>query len=181
MRASLVVLALAISPFVATVSKAQDPAPGSTMPQCEKDPGNPSSTGDESRTKKCPVSLPPATGTATITGNVFFDLAPYDAVFDPNAEIGIAGWYVVLTGPTGSSRFLTDGTGFFSFAGLPSGVSYTLCVEASAGWTQTAPAGGASCTNSANGVTSLGYTISVPALAVDATIADHNFGFYSNP
>lgn len=175
MRGSLVVLALAISPLVATVARAQDPVPSNgTMPQCVKDPGNPSPTGDSSRTRKCPPTPPPTTGTATITGTIFYDLPPYDGVFDPEGEIGIAGWYVVLTGPAGSSRFLTDGTGFFSFAGLPSGASYTLCVEPSAGWTQTAPTKGASCLNS------IGYTIDVPALTADSTIANQNFGFYSN-
>jgi hypothetical protein len=181
MRASFAMLALAISPFVATVSEAQDPAPTSTMPQCQKSSGNPSSSGDESRTKKCPPPPPPTTGTATITGTVFFDLAPYDGVFDPDAEVGIAGWYVVLTGPTGSSRYLVDGSGSFSFAGLPSGATYTLCVEPSAGWTQTAPSSGVSCTNAANGMTSSGYTIVVPALAVDTVIPARNLGFYSNP
>jgi hypothetical protein len=112
---------------------------------------------------------------ATITGTLFFDQSPYDGVFDPNNEVGIAGWYVVLTGPTGSSRFLTDGTGFFSFAGLAGGATYTLCAEPSAGWTQTVPTSGASCLNS------VGYTIVVPALASDTTIANQNLGFYSNP
>jgi hypothetical protein len=175
MRGSLVVLALALSPFVATVSKAQDPVPSSgTMPQCQKDPGNPSTSGDSSRTKKCPPPPPPTTGMATITGTVFFDLPPYDGVYDPNNEVGIAGWYVVLTGPSGSSNFLTDGSGFFSFAGLPSAATYTLCVQPSLGWTQTAPTSGAACTNS------FGYTINVPPLAADSTIANQNFGFYSN-
>lgn len=178
MRGSLVVLALAISPSIAAVAKAQDPAPsGDPMPLCQKDPGNPSTSGDSSRTKKCPPPPPPpaTTGTVTITGTLFFDLAPYDGVFDPNNEVGIAGWNVVLTGPTGSSRFMTDGTGYFSFAGLPGGTTYTLCVEPSAGWTQTAPTTGASCLNS------FGYTITVPSLSADSTVANQNFGFYSNP
>lgn len=174
MRASLVVLALAISPLAATTAKAQSPAPsGSTIPQCQKDPGNPSPTGEENRTKKCPPP-PSANGKVTLTGTLFFDLAPQDGLYDPANEIGIAGWNVVLTSPTGSVKFMTDASGFFSFAGLPSGATYTLCVEPSAGWTQTAPTSGASCLNS------FGYTIVVPALAVDATISDQNFGFYSN-
>lgn len=175
MRGTFVVLVLAISPFVTTASKAQDPSPsGDPMPLCQKAPGSPSTTGDSSRTKKCPPPPPPATGMATITGTVFFDLPPYDGVYDPNNEVGIAGWNVILTGPSGSWTFLTDGTGYFSFAGLPSGATYTLCVQPSAGWTQTAPASGASCLNS------VGYTINVPPLATDATIANENFGFYSN-
>ena len=177
MRGSLVVLALAITPFVSTVATAQDPAPSSTMPLCQKEPGTPSTTGDDSRTKRCPTDPPPppTTGTATITGTLFFDLAPYDGVYDPNNEVGIAGWNIVLTGPNGTSQFLTDGTGFFSFAGLPGGATYILCAQPSAGWTQTAPTSGASCPSS------YGYTISVPALAADTTIANMNLGFYSNP
>lgn len=179
MRRSFVVLALALSPLVSIVAQAQDPTSG-TKPMCQKDPGNPSSTGDASRTKSCltdpppPPPPPPTTGTATITGTLFFDLAPYDGIYDPNNEVGIAGWNVVLTGPTGSTQFMTDGTGFFSFAGLPGGATYTLCAQPSAGWTQTAPMSGASCPSS------FGYTITVPALAADTTIANMNIGFYSN-
>lgn len=180
MRGSIVVLALAMSPFVATVSKAQDTTSTTDSPKvCVKDPGNPSTSGDASRSKKCPTPTPtppppPAnTGKATISGNVFFDLPPYDGVFDAVNEVGIAGWNVVLTGPTGSTTFMTV-TGDFSFAGLPGDATYTLCVQPSAGWTQTAPTSGAACLNS------FGYTIVVPPLAADSTITGKDFGFYSN-
>ena len=172
MRGTVVVLALAMSTFVATASEAQDTASTSVPKVCVKDPGNPSSNGDASRSKKCPTPPPPATGKVTISGTVFFDLPPYDGVFDPNEEVGIAGWNVVLTGPTGSMSFMTV-TGPFSFAGLPGDATYTLCVEPSPGWTQTAPSSGAACLNS------FGYTIVVPPLASDSTITK-NFGFYSN-
>lgn len=172
MRGSIVVLALAMSTLVAPVAKSQD-APK----VCVKDPGNPSTSGDASRSKKCPTPTPPPppanTGKVTISGNVFFDLPPYDGVFDPANEVGIAGWNVVLTGPTGSTTFMTV-TGDFSFAGLPGDATYTLCVEPSAGWTQTAPMSGAACLNS------FGYTIVVPPLAADSTITGKDFGFYSN-
>ena len=170
MRGTVVVLALAMSTLVGTVSKAQDTQP--TIPNvCIKNPGNPSPTGDASRSKKCPTT-PPTTGTVTISGTVFFDLPPYDGLFDPDNEVGIAGWNVVLTGPSGSMSFMTV-EGPFSFAGLPGDATYTLCVEPSPGWTQTAPTSGAACTNS------FGYTIVVPPLAADSTITK-NFGFYSN-
>ena len=175
MRGSVVVLALAMSPFVATVSKAQDTTSTSLPKVCAKDPGNPSSSGDASRSKKCPTQSPPPanTGKVTISGNVFFDLAPYNGVFDAADEVGIAGWNVVLTGPTGSMTFMTV-TGDFSFAGLSGDATYTLCVEPSPGWTQTAPMSGAACLNS------FGYTIVVPPLAADSTITGKDFGFYSS-
>ena len=182
MRGTLVVLALAMSPLLTSVAKAQDPIPtsDSSRPMCEKDPGNPSPEGEANRTKKCP---PVATGKVTISGIVFFDLAPYDGVYDPNNENGIAGWMVVLTGPTGQLTYNTAtdplNPGVFSFAGLPSGATYTLCVQPVIGWTQTAPTSGASCTSSVG--SSWGYTIVVPPLAVDAVVGDQNFGFYSVP
>lgn len=179
MRGSLVVLALAMSPFVATTSQAQDPTPASsdTRPMCQKDPGNPSPSGEANRTKKCPP--PPPMGKVTITGTVFFDLPPYDGMFDPINENGLAGWTVVLTGPTGQQSYNTAtdplNPGFFTFSGLPSGATYTLCVVPAAGWTQTAPTSGTLCPNG------FGYSIAVQALAVDVVISDQNFGFYSNP
>ncbi|HEY2377328.1 MAG TPA: carboxypeptidase-like regulatory domain-containing protein [Gemmatimonadaceae bacterium] len=185
MRGSLFVLAMAMSPFVTTVSKAQAPAStsSSSRPMCQWDPGNPSANGEANRTKKCPPPPPPATGKVTITGMVFFDLAPYDGIFDPDNENGIAGWTVVLIGPTGQLTYSTatdpNNPGFFSFAGLPSNATYTLCVQPAPGWTQTAPMGGASCTSSVG--SSWGYTFAVPALAGDAVVSDQNFGFYSNP
>lgn len=169
MRGTVVVLALAMSIFVATASEAQDTASTSVPKVCVKDPGNPSPSGDASRAKKCP---PPNVGTVTISGTVFFDLQPYDGLFDPDNEVGISGWNVVLTGPSGSMSFMTV-TGPFSFAGLPGDATYTLCVEPSSGWTQTAPTSGAACLNS------FGYTIVVPPLAADTTITK-DFGFYSN-
>ena len=182
MRGSMVVLALAISPFVASVSKAQDPTSTSnrSRPMCAKDPGNPSPTGEANRTKKCP---PVATGKVTISGIVFFDLEPHDGIYDPGNENGIAGWTVVLTGPTGQFTYNTatdpNNPGAFVFADLPTGATYTLCVQPQAGWTQSAPTAGATCTSSIG--TTWGYTISVPALAGDATVSDQNFGFFSNP
>lgn len=181
MRGSLFVLALAISPFVASVSKAQDLPSTSTKsrPMCSKDPGNPSPTGEANRTKKCP---PVATGKVTITGIVFFDLEPYDATFDPENEIGLAGWTVVLTGPTGQLTYNTatdpNNPGVFIFADLPTGATYTVCVQPPPGWTQTAPTGDATCTSSVG--TTFGYRIDVPALVGDATVSDRNFGFYSS-
>src|SRR5690349_23904569 len=122
MRGSLVALALALAPCAARIATAQatNPSSSSMRPMCEKDPGNPSPTGEANRTKKCPPPPPVATGKVTISGIVFFDLAPYDGVYDPNNENGIAGWTVVLTGPTGQLTYNTAtdplNPGVFSFA-----------------------------------------------------------------
>lgn len=180
MRGSLVVLALAISPLLASVSKAQDPTPPSnSRPMCEKNPGNPSPTGQTNRTKKCP---PVATGKVTISGIVFFDLDPFDGLYDPENELGLAGWTVVLTGPTGQLTYNTAtdpaNPGAFIFAGLPSNATYTLCVQPPVGWTQTAPTGGAVCTSSVGNT--WGYTIKVDPLVVDGVIPNQNFGFFAN-
>jgi hypothetical protein len=185
MRGSLVVLALAISPLLASVADAQAPASSSnsTRPMCEKDPGNPSPTGEANRTKKCPPPPPPPViGTVTISGTVFYDLPPYDGSYDQSSEQGIAGWTVVLSGPTGQLTYNTAtdplNPGNFIFSGLPTGATYTLCVQPMAGWTQTAPtSGGASCTSSVG--SSWGYTISVPPLVGESTVTGQNFGFYS--
>ena len=182
MRGSLVVLALAFSPLLAPVAKAQVPVSTTTRsrPMCEKNPGNPSPTGEKNRTKKCP---PVATGKVTISGIVFFDLEPYDGSYDPENEIGIAGWTVVLSGPTGQLTYNTatdpNNPGAFIFAGLPSNATYTLCVQPQMGWTQTAPTAGAVCSSSAGN--SWGYTITVRALTADSTVDNRNFGFYANP
>jgi hypothetical protein len=183
MRGSLVVLALAISPLLTTVSKAQNPSSNATRPMCQKDPGNPSANGEANRTKKCPPPPPTATGKVTITGMVFFDLPPYDGSFDSLNENGIAGWTVVLTSQTGQQwtyNTATDSSnpGSFIFADLPSGATYTLCVQPAMGWTQTSPTsamGGVSCPSGG-----IGYSIPVQPLAVDVGIGDQNFGFYSN-
>lgn len=180
MRGSLVVLAVALS--LASVAEAQ------TRPMCEKDPGNPSAAGEANRTKKCPPPPPPpVTGTVTISGTVFFDLPPYDGIYDPSNEQGIAGWDVILTGPTGQLTYNTatdpNNPGAFVFSGLPTGATYTLCVVPSIGWTQTAPTSTTTnvITCTTNGITTAGYSISVPPLAGDATVQGQDFGFYSNP
>ena len=60
MRGSLVVLALALSPLMTSVVGAQAPSTSDgSRPMCQKDPGNPSPTGEENRTKKCPPPPPP--------------------------------------------------------------------------------------------------------------------------
>jgi hypothetical protein len=184
MRGNVVVLALAMMPFVTRVSKAQDPVPPTdSRPQCSKDPGNPSDSGEANRTKKCPP--PPVTGTVSISGTVYFDLDPYNGIFDAPDENGIAGWDVVISGPSVPGGSMTYNTaadplkpGYFVFAGLPTNATYTLCVVPMAGWQQTGPtSGGPTCTGGA--FTTTGYTIDVPALAGDATVSDRNFGFFS--
>ena len=179
MRGSLVVLALAITPFVAKVSRAQDTAStsSSTKNVCVKDPGNPSPSGDANRTKKCPTPPPPPPpGTVTISGTVFFDLPPYNGIFDSPDENGIAGWDVILTGPTFQTTYNTatdpDHPGTFIFVGVPSNATYTLCVQPSSQWVQTSPSSGPTCIGTFGNT--FGYTI----VAGSTDISNQNFGFY---
>jgi hypothetical protein len=172
MRGSVVVLAFAIAPFLAPVLTAQDTASTTSTKQlCQKNPGNPSTSGDENRTKKCPTPPPPQVGTTTISGIVFFDV-DHDGSYITD-EVGIASWQVVLTGPVNMTTMSDGNTGTYSFAGLPAG-TYTVCVVPSPGWTQTSPAPGVACPSSN------GFTVVAPVQASDSTIPNINFGFYSN-
>jgi len=179
MRCSIV-LALVLTPFIATVSSAQDTQPADPGSQkCVlKQGGTPSDTGDASRTdpttrgsKDC---APVVYGHTTITGSVFFDLN-LNGTRDPDEE-GIVSWQVQITGPM-TQTATTDNTGSYSFSGLVPG-SYTICVMPPAGWTQISPTSGPQCTGS-NGVTSIGIVVNAPAQTTDSTIANINFGFVS--
>ena len=81
----------------------------------------------------CPVD------TGSIHGGKYRD-EDCDGQRDPG-ETGIAGWPIVVTGPSGTVTVYTDASGIFHLWGLPNG-TYTVCELGAAGWTQTQPAGG---------------------------------------
>ena len=224
MRRLTLALALAISPFVTRVARAQDTKRDTHQSllswlwrdkdddqkrghdddkKCEeRRRGNPSEKGRDHRAdprdkghKDCdkapppsqtpppqdpPPSQdpapPPAVGHTTITGSLFHDIDT-NGVFD-SSEFGLAGWTVELTGPVNQTA-LSDGNGFYSFAGLPAG-TYAVCVSPPMGWNQTLPAGGPSCATTF-GTSTMGYSVAAPALAVDSLIGNIDFGFLSMP
>lgn len=178
MRASRVVLALAMTFFAARVTRAQDTTQTSNTgdKQClQRARGNPSDSGASNRAdpslqgnKDC---APPSVGHAMISGTVFFDL-DLNGAFTPPDEVGLSSWTVLLTGPNVNQTASSDMSGTFSFSGLSSG-TYTLCVVMLPGWNQTGPLSGATCD------TGSGYRIVVPSLAADTTISRKDFGFVS--
>lgn len=113
-------------------------------------------------------------GTTGIQGSLFFDV-DQDGFFGPD-EVGLAGWTVqVFGGPTTASA-VTDGNGAYSITGLAAG-TYTVCVMAPAGWTQTAPSAGTgpACVNA-----TVGISIDAPAVVGDVLYSGVDFGFISN-
>lgn len=177
MRGSLVVLALAVTPFVASSLRAQDTAQTTSSSENKKcvqrDRGNPSDSGLANRAdptqqgnKDCtPVVL----GHSTISGSVFFDV-DLDGMLGPD-EVGISGWEVQLTGPMSMTTMSVGDAGAFSFTGLVAG-TYIVCVTARPGWNQTSPKSGEPCP------TGIGYKIMAPAQVGDMTFTT-NFGFVS--
>lgn len=175
MRGSLVVLALAIAPFVAPVASAQGSSHADSVHCVERQRGNPSDSGLAHRadptTKGNKDCAPPVVyGHTSVSGSVFFDL-DLNGIFTDD-EIGLAGWQLQITGPM-TLTTMTDGAGNYSFAGLTPG-SYTLCVLAPIGWTQTSPVSGPLCTSG------IGYSITAPAVVTDTSIPGVNFGWISN-
>lgn len=204
MRGSIVVLALAVSPLVASVSQAQhvnqphwrrhdlpaaahvdrdDDRKGDDK-KCER--GNPSQSGLAHRAdpKGCNATTgstggtqapppPVVLGHTGVQGSLFFDL-DHDGLFGPD-EVALAGWTVQVSGPMSASA-VTDGNGFYSISGLTAG-TYTVCVMAPMGWTQTAPSAGTgpTCSNA-----TVGISIEAPAVVGDVVYSDVDFGFVSN-
>jgi hypothetical protein len=185
MRGSIVVLALVASPFVASISSAQGHSPKRTeTPVSAKctvpDRGNSanviSATGEQNRVdpttrgnKDCapPVVL---NGHTSFSGSVFNDTWMANGIWD-DGEPGLSGWTVQLSGSLSLST-KTDGSGAFSFAGLPGG-TYTVCVVPPAGWVQSVPSGGAACASG------FGYSFRAPELLIDVSYTDYDFGFQS--
>ena len=188
MRGLFVVLALAVTPFIARVSLAQGgthvvrhdmASPTSDTKQCEqRTRGNPSQTGADNRadptTKGNKDCTPPVVyGHTQLQGSVFNDLNK-DGTFGSDG-VGLAGWTVQASGPMSASA-LTDVNDAYNITGLTAG-TYTVCVMAPAGWTQTLPSAGSgpTCSNA-----TVGYSIDAPQLVGDVWYSGVNFGFFSN-
>ncbi len=156
MRACIVLFALLATPLVAGVSQIPPELPGNSS--CDNGQGD--ETRSDSGTMHAHQGLcvpqtppPPPTcgqapaggGTATITGQVFQDVAPDFP--------GLENWCVDLTGPV-SGSMVTDPSGNYSFSRLPAG-TYLVCLEVQTGWHETRPSNGASCPGG------LGYSFSL--------------------
>ena len=158
----------------------------------ERKRGNPSDVGANHRAdprmkgnKDCDVSPeqappppppPPAADTAghtDIMGSLFFDV-DRDGAFGPD-EVGLAGWTVQVSGPMNASA-ITDGNGAYLISGLSAG-SYTVCVMAPMGWSQTAPSTGLGLPTCSNGT--VGFSLEAPAVSGLTQYTGVDFGFVS--
>jgi hypothetical protein len=179
MRGSLVVLALAITPLVASTARAQDttqaPSPTTSAAKCVvRDRGNPSDSGVANRAdptlqgnKDC---APVVVGHSTISGSVYFDI-DLDGLLGPD-EVGLSGWTVQLTGASTQTTMSMGDAGTYSFTGLLAG-TYIVCVNPNLGWRQTGPKAGTSCPSG------LGYMITAPN--TDMSFPNTNFGYVNQP
>ena len=149
MRMLIAMIGLVATPFVAAVSQAYTNA--SAAGRCATADANRSPTSWANREiadarRGCspvppapddppndPPLPPPPTGGVSITGRVY----------NASEGIGLSGWTVEVTGPTTASA-ASDGTGTYTFTGLPAG-TYLVCEVLQVGWRQTAPSSGSSC------------------------------------
>jgi hypothetical protein len=178
MRGPIVVLALLVTPFVATIASAQVTPPSDTgAKKCAvRERGNspdsiPRTDPTQQGNKNC---APAVVGHTTISGVVFFDI-------DQNGtlgvdEVGLSAWQVQITGPV-TLTTMTDGDGNYSFANLDAG-TYTVCVIPPPGWNQISPTNSTP-NGTACGTGGFGYTLTAPAAATDTSIPNINFGYIS--
>src|SRR4029078_8844574 len=112
MRGPVVVLALLVTPFVATIASAQDTQPANPGDQksAVRERGNsPHSTPRTDPTQQGNKNGRPVTvGHTTISGVVFFDI-DQDGMLGAD-EVGLSGWQIQLTGPV-TVTAMTDGNG----------------------------------------------------------------------
>jgi hypothetical protein len=141
MRVLMVLLAFAVTPFVAGVSQSVN---GSN---CDNGQGDLHRSADGTEhahhgrcvdppsTTGCAVTAPLSAGTVSITGRVY----------DATAGTGLTGWCVVLSG-TATATAQSDALGNYTFTGL-SGGTYTVCETVTSGWHETFPGSwsGAAC------------------------------------
>ena len=154
MRALIVVLALAATPFL--VGASQSPQ-GSICDNGQGDEHRSDSGEANAHQGLCALEPPPppsgcvnsgpGTGTSTITGQVFVD--------DPTQNSPLlAGWCVELRDASGAviATAVTSGTALdsegnnYTFTGVPAG-TYTVCEElpSNTTWHETFPPSGADC------------------------------------
>ena len=152
MRALIVVLALATTPFLVAVSQSSQ---GLICDNGQGDEHRSDSGEAHAHQGTCLVQPPPpppgcvnsgpGTGTATITGQVFVD--------DPTQSV-LAGWCVELRDASGAviATAVTSGVGLDSegnnyiFTGVAAG-TYTVCevLPSTTTWHETDPTSGADC------------------------------------
>jgi SdrD B-like domain len=112
-------------------------------------------------------------GHTQIQGSLFFDV-DHDGAFGPD-EVGLAGWTVQVTGPMNASA-VTDGNGAYTISGLTAG-TYTVCVMAPMGWSQTSPGTGFGLPTCSNGT--VGFSLEAPEVVGDTGYSGVDFGFVS--
>ena len=175
MRALIVVLALATTPFLVGVSQSPQ---GLNCDNGQGDEHRSDSGEANAHRGLCALQPPPpppgcvnsapGAGTATITGQVFVD--------DPTQSL-LAGWCVELRdAATGAvvATTLSTATGLdgennnFLFTGVPIG-NYTVCEVVPTGWHQTFPWSGPACS------TGLGQSAPIAAAGSDA-----DFNWFGN-
>jgi hypothetical protein len=122
-----------------------------------------------------PPPPPPADtpGHTQIQGSLFFDV-DHDGSFGPD-EVGLAGWTVQVSGPMSASA-VTDGNGAYTISGLTAG-TYTVCVMAPMGWSQTSPGTGFGLPTCSNGT--VGFSLDAPDTVGDTGYTGVDFGFVS--
>jgi len=142
MRVLIVLVGLAVTPFVAGVSQSangsrcnngQSADHRSAQGQANAHHGQ---CGDPPAPVPTCGTAPLALGSVSVTGKVY----------NSTTGVGLPGWCVVLSG-TASATALTDSLGNYTITGLPAG-TYTICETLPSGSTETFPGSwsGATCT-----------------------------------
>ena len=152
MRALIVVLALAATPFLVGVSQSPQ---GSICDNGQGDEHRSDSGEVHAHQGQCAPQPPPpppgcvnsgpGTGTGTITGQVFVDDATQSLLAGWCVELRDASGAVIATAVTSDVGLDSEGNNY-RFTGVPAG-TYTVCEElpANTTWHETFPPSGADC------------------------------------
>src|SRR5437588_2305993 len=111
-----------------------NPPPAPPPPPPAPAPAPPPPPPPPAPTPTCSVTAPSTSGALTIDGRVQLGADPWP---------GLANWCIQLNG-TVTATMLTDGSGNYTFTGLPDG-TYTVCEVVQSGWQQTFPGSGDTC------------------------------------